>query len=950
MADWEVNLPETAFPMKADLAKREPQMLVFWREQNIYQQFRDSKLVRGKGQFVLHDGPPYANGNIHLGHAFDKIIKDTINKHKCLDGYAVNYIPGWDCHGLPIELNVEKKIGRPGSKVSVEEFIAACRTYAGKQIEQQKTSFERLGVIADWEHFYCTMDFAYEANIVRAFSKMLEAGYIVRGYKPVHWCPVCRSALAEAEVEYRDVESDAIDVKFKLIDPKPFGVASLAIPIWTTTPWTLPANEAVSLHPDLNYVLVCCGTLQEHLIILESLLPTVLLRYEEKQYKVIKTFLGRELEGQKLAHPFITGKVVPVILGQHVTAEMGTGAVHTAPAHGLDDFWVSKHYQLPVETPVLEDGKFVENSMFPGIKVFDANPLIIELLKKQGNLLAATKLIHSYPHCWRHKTKLIFRATKQWFISLDESGNNALSLREQAKNQLSTIAWIPEQGEYALRNMVEARPDWCISRQRLWGIPLTLFIDKESGAIHPEMSRLINEVIIPQIEKVGLIYWHQINAGDFLRRYANNQTTVNRYEKVTDTLDVWFNSGVSHFCVLVRRPELKFPADIYLEGNDQYRGWFQSSLLTSLALNGVPPYRTVITHGFCVDGTGHKMSKSLGNVIDPINIVDRYGADVLRLWAASTYMHDDLAASQEIFERTVDNYRLLRNSARFLLGNLHGFNLEQDLLPINQLLALDRWVLSKMRNIIAEMRQYYDQFQFYTAMNLLSVKLNNDLSGFYFSIIKDRLYTLPKRNLARRSAQTVLWYVLELLVRILAPITSFTAEEIWQEMRKFDGSLPTSVFLSFYADLDKADKVSDLLVNSSDFSNEDWEKLQTIRTEVNKVLEGMRQQKIVGSSLAAGVVLYVDTELSSLVTKLGNELHFFLITSTAETAKFDNAPKEATTTALPGLKIVAKVATGKKCARCWHYCDDVGSNSVHPDLCERCITNLDESGEERHFV
>ena len=944
MAKWEVNLPETAFPMKADLPKREPQILDLWRDQNVYQQFCDSKLARGKGQFMLHDGPPYANGSIHLGHAFNKIIKDTINKHKRLDGYAVNYVPGWDCHGLPIELNVEKKVGRPGAKVTVEEFIAACRTYAAEQIEHQKAGFERLGIMADWEHFYSTMNFSYEANIVRAFNRMLEAGYVVRGYKPVHWCPVCRSALAEAEVEYQTVESDAIDVKFSAVTPEALGVSSFVIPIWTTTPWTLPANEAVSVHPDLNYALVFCKTLNEHLVVLESLLPAVLARYNESNYQVVRTFTGRELEGIELWHPFIEEKKVPLILGRHVTAEMGTGAVHTAPAHGLDDYLVGKQYHLPVETPVGADGKFAEDSLFPGIKVFDANPLVIELLKNKGKLLAATKLIHSYPHCWRHKTKLIFRATKQWFISLDEPGETRPSLREQAKSQLDKVTWIPEQGEHALRNMVEARPDWCISRQRLWGIPLTLFVDKKSGAIHPEMSRLIEEVIIPQIEKIGLIYWHQVNAEEFLRCYAKDQTTAGNYEKVTDTLDVWFNSGVSHFCVLSQRPELKFPADVYLEGNDQYRGWFQSSLLTSLALNGIPPYRAVITHGFCVDGAGHKMSKSLGNVIDPLSMVERYGADLLRLWAASAYMHDDLAASKEIFERTVDNYRLLRNSARFLLGNLSGFNLAEDLLPTDQLLALDRWALNRIKMLVEEMHRNYDQYQFYSAMNLLFVALNNDLSSFYFSIIKDRLYTLPQRSFARRSAQTTLWHILTLLVRILAPITSFTAEEIWQELRKFDDKLPTSVLLSSYAD------VENLSVNLDDFTVEEWRKLQLIRTEVNKVLEGMRQQKLVGSSLAAEVVLYVDDEQRLLLSKFSDELRFFLITSAAELDQLNHAPLDASVTALPCLKIVARTASGEKCARCWHYRDSVGKDPNHPELCDRCITNLTSSGETRRFV
>ncbi|MBU0745098.1 MAG: isoleucine--tRNA ligase [Gammaproteobacteria bacterium] len=951
MTTYSVNLPETGFPMKANLPTREPKMLEFWQQLDLYKSFITTE--NSRGNFVLHDGPPYSNGDIHLGHAFNKVIKDIINKSKLLEGYNVPYVPGWDCHGLPIELNVEKKIGKAGVKVSVEEFIAACRKYAIEQIQIQMKGFQRLGVVADWENFYSTMDFKYEANIVRSLMQIVDAGYVVRGYKPVHWCIACGSALAEAEVEYQDKVSPAIDIRFRVINPEKFKVTNLSIPIWTTTPWTLPANEAVCVHPKLKYVLVNCATLNEHFIIAEDLLSQVMQRYGEGNYKVEKVYIGEELQGLQLRHPFLDDKTVPVVLGDHVTFDIGTGAVHTAPAHGQDDYKVGLQNNLPIKNPVAANGKFLESTrFFAGKNVFEANPDVIVILKEHDNLIHEETLQHSYPHCWRHKTPLIFRATQQWFISMDGAPKGKASLRQQAQDSIVQVKWLPAQGENSIKSMVNQRPDWCISRQRFWGLPIALLVHKETGEIHPEMGRLIEEIIAPNIEKIGLVYWHQVEAVSFLKEHAKNKVDAENYEKVTDTLDVWFNSGVSHFCVLKQRPKLHFPADLYIEGSDQYRGWFQSSLLTALAMDGEAPYKTVVTHGFTVDAKGHKMSKSLGNVISPQQIIDKYGADVLRLWVGSSYLHDDLVVSDEIFARTIDVYRTLRNTARFLLGNLFDFNPVTDLVPAKKMLPLDRWAVTQVLNLAKHSRDHYDLYQFHTASNNLQVILANDISSFYFSVIKDRLYTMAASGLGRRSAQTALFHILEILVRLTAPILSFTAEEIWQEMREMDkakgiSSRAESVFMSRWSEI----------VNETDFdltqdqiTDNDWSEIKNYRAEVNKELEKLRVSGVIGSSLAAFVTLYCDDKILSVLRKLKDELRFVLITSSAAVSELSSAPEDAIVTGIPGLKLAASSSPYKKCSRCWHYCEDVGSNQEHPELCGRCVENLEGAGEIRLYA
>lgn len=951
---YTVNLPKTNFSMKANLPSNEPKILEFWDKINLYQDFVHAKNATKK--FVLHDGPPYANGDIHLGHAFNKILKDIINKSKLLDGYKISYVPGWDCHGLPIELNIEKKFGRAGTKISIENFIKKCRIYAAQQIQNQMQSFKRLGVVGDWSNFYSTMDFKYEANIVRSLAKVVAAGYLIRGRKAVHWCPECGSALAEAELEYKSIESPTIDVKFTVVDPQALNLPRLNIPIWTTTPWTLPANEAVALNSDFNYLVLKCKTIGEYLLVAEELIVPTMTRYGEHDYSVISQCLGKELEGILLKHPFMN-KTVPIILGNHVTAEMGTGAVHTAPAHGAEDYEIGIKYQLTTKCPVGSDGKFLAGvEFFGGCNIFEANSKIIELLRNKRALLNEGTLNHNYPHCWRHKTKLIFRTTDQWFISMDKSSANLNSLRNLALNTIEKINWIPTQGQSSITSMIKLRPDWCISRQRFWGIPITLFIHRETEEIHPEMFEFIAKIIAPNIEKEGLAYWHKLDVQDFLNEYAKNSRQSQKYLKVQDSLDVWFNSGVSHYCVLKHRENLGFPADLYVEGSDQYRGWFQSSLLTSLAMNDEAPYQSVITHGFCVDSNGHKMSKSLGNVIGPEEIIKQFGADILRLWVGSTYPHDDLAASKEIFTRNADLYRMLRNTARFLLGNLSDFHNQRDLVESHRMVALDRLVVNQFLTLTKSIIKYYNSYQFHNALSILQTKLVNNVSGFYFSVVKDRLYTMAPSSHGRRSVQTALFYLLEILVRILAPIISFTAEEIWQELIAMErqhgiNSRAPSVFMSRWIDLPDPDSFN---LDQDLIQLHDWERIQICRDEVNKALEQLRITGIIGSSLEAEVTIYADRDLFSSLSKLHDELRFILITSTANIATLNEVTKEVAETGiatnLEGLRLSVTKSAHKKCCRCWHHVDGIGLDHNHPELCPRCIENLFAHGEIRQFA
>ena len=767
MSDYKntLNLPATDFPMKANLANREGSFLKDWQDKDIHQQIRQK--FKGKPLFVLHDGPPYANGDIHIGHAVNKVLKDVIVKSKTLSGYDAPYVPGWDCHGLPIEHMVEKKKGKVGHKISADEFRAACREYADKQIEKQKVDFKRLGIFGDWDNPYLTKNFKYEADIVRALGKIVKNGHLTKGFKPVHWCTECSSALAEAEVEYKDKGSDTVDVAFNVIGDFFENDKPVALIIWTTTPWTLPANEAVSLHPDLDYALVDVG--KSLYILSDDLLESSLERYGVKDFKKLsKTYKGSELEGLMLQHPFYD-KQVPVILGEHVTTETGTGAVHTAPAHGQDDYVVGLQYNLPVDCPVDGRGVFIDSTEgVAGEFIFKANATIIGLLESHGTLVKHEPITHSYPHCWRHKTPVIFRATPQWFVSMTKK-----NLRDKVNDEILNVKWIPNWGQKRIELMVGNRPDWCISRQRYWGSPITLFINKNTGELHPDTEKLF-EVVAKKIELEGIEAWFKLQVEDVLGSEAKD------YEKTTDTLDVWFDSGVSHYAVLKASSYLSDVADMYLEGSDQHRGWFQSSLLTSCAINERAPYKQVLTHGFTVDQNGHKMSKSLGNVIPPQKVVNSLGADILRLWIGSTDYSGEMTVSDEILNRSADSYRRIRNTMRFMLANMQGFDPKNDLVDMNDMLVLDRWIVSKTHDLQQQVINEYDNYNFHFVMKAILNFCTNDLGGFYLDVIKDRQYTTQTDSLARRSAQSALFHISHAMVRWLSPILSFTSEEIWQ--------------------------------------------------------------------------------------------------------------------------------------------------------------------------
>ena len=934
MSDYKdtLNLPKTAFPMKASLAQREPQRLKQWQEMGLYEKIR--QVSAGRPKFVLHDGPPYANGELHVGHAVNKILKDLIVKSKILDGFDAPYIPGWDCHGLPIELNVEKKVGKPGAKVTAAEFRQKCREYATRQIDGQRTDFMRMGVVGDWSDPYLTMDFRFEANIVRALSRIVDNGHLHKGFKPVHWCMDCGSALAEAEVEYKDKQSPAIDVAFSAVNPDAFNAAcgaayegDIAVPIWTTTPWTLPANMAVSLHPELEYVLLAGRDMA--LLVAEELAESCAARYGLDRVEVLGRCRGAALENQLLQHCFLQ-RQVPVILGDHVTTEAGTGAVHTAPGHGQDDFVVGQQYGLEVYNPVGANGVFLpDTEYFAGQHVLKANAAIIELLQERGVLLHSEQYGHSYPHCWRHKTPIIFRATPQWFVSMEQNG-----LLDNAKEAVEGVQWLPEWGKARIDSMLGSRPDWCISRQRTWGVPIALFIHKQTGALHPDTSQLMEQVA-QRMEQEGIDAWFELDAADLLGAEAGD------YDKVTDTLDVWFDSGVTHACVLSQRSELQFPADMYLEGSDQHRGWFQSSLLTAMAIEGAAPFRTVLTHGFTVDGDGHKMSKSIGNIIPAKSVMNDLGADILRLWVASTDYRGEVAVSDEIFKRTADSYRRIRNTARFLLSNLNGFSPATDTLAANDMLSLDRWVVDRAARLQQELIEAYRGYHFHQVYQKLHNFCANDLGGFYLDVIKDRQYTTRADSLARRSAQTAMYQIGEALVRWISPILSFTAEEIWENL---PGERGESVLLEQWYEGLQAQSDGDAM------GREYWQQIMSVRAAVNKEMETLRAAGELRGSLDAEVTLYCDGDLNSSLQALEDELRFVLISSVAKLAPLDSAPENIADSEVPGLKVQVTAATDEKCDRCWHRRPDVGQIEAHPALCGRCVENVDGDGEHRRFA
>ena len=939
MSDYKstLNLPHTEFPMKASLAQREPAMLEQWQQLDLYRKIAAKN--QGKPKFILHDGPPYANGDLHLGHAINKTLKDIVVKSRQLSGFDAPYIPGWDCHGLPIEHNVEKKLGKAGVKVSHADFRKACRDYAARQVENQKQGFIRLGVLGDWDNPYLTMNFSTEADIVRSLGKIIANGHLVKGYKPVYWSVVGASALAEAEVEYQDKVSFAIDVRFAVVDPAPFLQAfnvdpttdKVSVVIWTTTPWTLPSNQAVCLHAELDYALVQCdlGTGKELILLAADLVEPAMSRYQCTDFEILGKTKGAALENMSLKHPFVA-RHVPVILGEHVTTEAGTGAVHTAPDHGVDDFNVGRSYGLATLNLVDENGVFTDAAgEFAGAHVYKVDEDVIAALERNKALVNLAKITHSYAHCWRTKTPLIYRATPQWFISMTEKDLLGASL-----DAVKQVKWIPDWGQARIELMLKGSPDWCVSRQRTWGVPITLFVNKQSQALHPDTEALI-EQIARRIEGEGIEAWFKLDPQELLGEDAAN------YEKVTDTLDVWFDSGVTHYSVMQQRDELGYPADLYLEGSDQHRGWFQSSLKTAIAMYGTAPYKQVLTHGFFVDAEGKKMSKSLGNTVAPEQIFKQYGADILRLWVAATDYRGEMTVSEEIFKRVADAYRRIRNTARFMLSNLNGFNPDTDSLAQDQMLELDRWIVRQCQLLQQDVIKHYHSYNF---LNIYQ-KIHNfcviELGGFYLDVIKDRQYTTQADSLARRSTQTAMYHIVEMFSRMIAPILSFTADEIWQFI---PGERAQSVFLSDF------DKGPALFAESSRFSDQFWRQLMAVKTAVNKELEAKRAEKVIGSGLSAEVDLYCSEELGQALQGLGHELRFALIVSRASVKPLQEADAAAVSTELKNLKLAVTASAHSKCERCWHHREDVGQQASHPTLCVRCVENIDGAGEQREFA
>ncbi len=964
---YPLNLPDTNFPMRGDLAKREPLMLAQWLQQQRYQRIRAA--AKGRKQFILHDGPPYANGDIHIGHAVNKVLKDIIVKSKTLSGFDAPYVPGWDCHGLPIELQVEKKHGKA---IPPAQFRELCRAYASEQIERQKKDFIRLGVLGDWEKPYLTMDFQIEADIIRALGRVHENGYLYQGRKPVNWCLDCQSALAEAEVEYEDKVSSAIDVGFEVKDKraveKAFGVAlpgsaKVFAVIWTTTPWTLPANQAVCVHPTLQYDLI--NTEKGYLILAFDLATDCLKRYQtggnnDRGDGVAATCYGKALEGLPLQHPF-QDRIVPVICGEHVTLEAGTGLVHTAPAHGVDDYVVGQKYNLPNDNPVGDDGKFISttpvisDTPLAGVFVWKANDIVLHALEASGHLLHQEKLKHSYPHCWRHKTPIIFRSTPQWFIGMEQksplaplfqSGEHAaegliaanrheansplgkrgaggdLNLRNLANKAVDQTTFFPSWGRARLEAMIKNRPDWCVSRQRNWGVPMTFFVHKETMQLHPRTTELLEQVA-KLVEKSGIEAWFSLNSVDLLGEDAQH------YRKLSDTLDVWFDSGATHYAVLAKREGLRSPADLYLEGSDQHRGWFQSSLLTGCAINNRAPYDALLTHGFVVDGSGHKMSKSKGNVIAPQKIFDTLGADILRLWTASTDYSGELTISDEILKRVVESYRRIRNTLRFLLANIADFDVSRDVMPVAQWLEIDRYALALTQKLQDEVCADYARYEFHFAVQKLLGFCSEDLGGFYLDILKDRLYTAGENSPARRSAQNALYHITQSLSRLIAPILSFTGEEVWAVL---NGKEDESVFEQLWYPL-PGSELDGAAVNA-------WWDVRNIRELVNKKLEEQRATGAIGSALQAEVDVYAPKATFELLARLGDDLRLVLITSRANVHLREGG----------GLSIEVAPSAHAKCDRCWHYRADVGSDTNHPTLCGRCVSNLFGAGEARTYA
>jgi isoleucyl-tRNA synthetase len=935
-----LNLPDTRFPMRGDLAKREPKWVKDWHERKVYEAIRAAS--QGRPRFVLHDGPPYANGEIHIGHAVNKILKDIVVKSKQLAGFDAPYVPGWDCHGMPIEVQIEKNHGK---HLSTAETQRLARAYANEQIVKQKEGFRRLGVLGDWDHPYTTMGFRNEADEIRTLGKILEKGYLYRGLKPVNWCFDCQSALAEAEVEYEDRVDIAIDVGFKL-DPvererlaHAFGLATpvegpVYAVIWTTTPWTIPANQALNVHPDIAYALV--ATPKGHLVLAVDLVAACLARYG-LEGKVVATTRGAALERIAFRHPFYD-RAAPVYLGEYVTLEQGTGIVHSSPAYGIEDFQSCRRYGMKddeILNPVQGDGRYAGSlPFFGGEKIWEANPQVVAKLRDVGALLHAEKFPHSYMHCWRHKTPIIYRATTQWFAGMDDvpgwhGHRPAKSLRATALAGIDATQFFPSWGKARLYGMIENRPDWTLSRQRQWGVPLPFFVDRETDALHPDTPALL-ELAACKVEQGGIETWFDATYEDF-------GVDPVKYRKLTDTLDVWFDSGCS-FQTVMGGPEGRtanrgshpqdtgFPADLYLEGSDQHRGWFHSSLLVSSMINGVPPYKALLTHGFAVDGDGKKMSKSKGNVVSPQKVADSLGAEILRLWVASTDYSGELTISDEILKRVVESYRRIRNTLRFLLANTADFD-PANAVPQEALLEIDRFALAQAYTLAEAVAGDFGRYEFHLVVQRLQTYCSEDLGGFYLDVLKDRLYTAAADSPARRSAQTALVIIRDLLLKLMAPILSFTAEEAWRIVHDADPTIFVRTWKDEHAPVADAPAIQAR-----------WQRILAVRAVVQKELEAVRQSGAIGSSLQADVAITAPDDDYAALAALGDDLRFVTITSAA--------------TVSPGAALAVKVTPSRyvKCERCWHWRADVGADPAHPALCGRCVANLFGAGEPRRFA
>ncbi|WP_422667101.1 isoleucine--tRNA ligase [Buchnera aphidicola] len=932
-----LNLPHTTFSMRGNLSKKEPEILKDWYKNNLYQLIRKKK--ENKKIFFLHDGPPYANGNIHIGHAVNKILKDIIIKSKNLSGFDAPYIPSWDCHGLPIEQKVELLLNKKKEKISLLEFQKECREYAQKQVSKQKEDFIRLGVIGDWNNPHLTMDFKNEAQIIRTLAAIINKKQLYRGFKPIHWCLVCRSSLSEAEVEYNTKKSDSIIVALKsnenTILKKIFNInilnKKIYLPIWTTTPWTLPASQAISIHPEFIYQLI--ETDKYCLILVKELVKKILNTLEINEWKILNEIKGEKLENIKFLHPFLKNIYLPIILGNHVDLETGTGAVHTAPDHGVDDYIICQKYNITPINIINGKGDYTKNihEKLNNINILQANTIIIQLLKNHNALLHHEYITHNYPHCWRHKNPIIFRATPQWFISIDKK-----KLRLKSFQEVQNVLWIPRWGGVRISEMIKNRPDWCISRQRKWGVPMCIFIHKKTGEIHPNTIYLM-EKIAQQVELLGIQAWWKLDLKQILGEDHK------KYDKSEDILDVWFDSGNTHTSIQYQNKKyITNHANMYLEGSDQHRGWFMSSLIISTLIQGRAPYNEVLTHGFVVDKKGEKMSKSIGNTISPNNIVNTLGADVLRLWVASSNYSGDISISDDILKRSSDIYRRIRNTARFMLSNIYDFQPKKHIVLEKDMIYLDKWAISQTKMIQDKIIEFYQNYNFHSIVKRIMYFCSIEMGSFYLDIIKDRQYTLKKNSIERRSCQTAMYYILNALVRWISPILSFTANEIWSHLPNNNSPY---VFTEEWFDQ------LFCLNNHTDFNHTVWNTLIELKNEVNKYLEEEKKNKNINNTLEASITIYVHNNLEKILNLFEKELKFIFLTSNIIVKKYEEAPINAkkNITTLQ-FKIVIKKIQGQKCPRCWHY-------NVIPDkqlknfyICSRCLLNTVGNGEKRKFL